>query len=98
MKFALCNEVLQPLPFAAQCRLAADLGYDGLEVAPFTLATDPTELTDAEIEGYRRTAQEHGLQWDEADALEWSRRRGARSGRTAWQFVTELAGRAGKTL
>lgn len=47
------------------------------------------------IAGY---AQEHGLQWDEADALEWSRRRGARSGRTAWQFVTELAGRAGKTL
>lgn len=61
MKFALCNEVLQPLPFAAQCKLAADLGYDGLEVAPFTLAADPTELTDAEIEGYRRTAEDHGL-------------------------------------
>ena len=38
MKIALCNEVLQPLPFAQQCALAADLGYDGLEVAPFTLA------------------------------------------------------------
>jgi sugar phosphate isomerase/epimerase len=61
MKFALCNEVLQPMPFAAQCKLAADLGYDGLEVAPFTLAADPTELTDAEIEGYRRTAEDHGL-------------------------------------
>jgi sugar phosphate isomerase/epimerase len=61
MKFALCNEVLQPLPFAAQCKLAADLGYDGLEVAPFTLAEDPTELTDAEVEGYRRTAEDHGL-------------------------------------
>ena len=61
MKFALCNEVLQPRPFAAQCKLAADLGYDGLEVAPFTLAADPTELTDAELEGYRRTAQGHGL-------------------------------------
>ena len=40
MRFALCNEVLQPLPFAQQCRLAAQLGYDGLEVAPFTVATD----------------------------------------------------------
>lgn len=39
-----------------------------------------------------------GLSWDEAEALEWSRRRGARSGRTAWQYVTELAGRAGKVL
>jgi predicted AAA+ superfamily ATPase len=43
-------------------------------------------------------AEEYGLQWDEADALEWSKRRGARSGRTAWQFVTELAGRSGKSL
>ena len=39
-----------------------------------------------------------GLTWDQADALEWSRRRGARSGRVAWHYVTELAGRAGKTL
>jgi predicted AAA+ superfamily ATPase len=43
-------------------------------------------------------ADEYGLNWDEADALEWSKRRGARSGRTAWQYVTELAGRAGKSL
>jgi predicted AAA+ superfamily ATPase len=39
-----------------------------------------------------------GLAWSEADALEWAKRRGARSGRTAWQFVTELAGRAGLRL
>jgi D-psicose/D-tagatose/L-ribulose 3-epimerase len=62
MKFALCNEVLQPLPFAQQCKLAAGLGYDGLEVAPFTLADDPTELTDADAESFRRTAQDHGLE------------------------------------
>lgn len=47
------------------------------------------------IAGY---ASHFGLEWDEADALEWSRRRGARSGRVAWQYVTELAGRAGKAL
>src|SRR4051812_22894707 len=61
MQFALCNEVLQPLTFAAQCKLAADLGYDGLEVAPFTLGEDPTQLSDAEVEGLRRTAEDHGL-------------------------------------
>ncbi|MBC5784781.1 sugar phosphate isomerase/epimerase [Ramlibacter sp. USB13] len=61
MKFALCNEVLQPLPFARQCELAAALGYDGLEVAPFTLAADPMELTDAELAEIRRTAEDHGL-------------------------------------
>ncbi len=43
-------------------------------------------------------AEAYGLAWDAADALEWARRRSARSGRTAWQFVTELAGRAGKAL
>ena len=34
IQFALCNEVLQPMPFAEQCVYAAKLGYDGLEVAP----------------------------------------------------------------
>ncbi|RYY92896.1 MAG: sugar phosphate isomerase/epimerase [Comamonadaceae bacterium] len=62
MKFALCNEVLQPLPFAQQCKLAADLGYDGLEVAPFTLADDPMTLTDADAEAFRRIAHDHGLE------------------------------------
>lgn len=47
------------------------------------------------IAGY---AEDYGLQWEEADALEWSKRRGARSGRVAWQYVVELAGRAGKAL
>ena len=47
------------------------------------------------VAGY---AAEHGLDWNEADALEWSKRRGARSGRVAWQFVTELAGTAGQQL
>lgn len=33
-----------------------------------------------------------------AEALEWSITRGARSGRTAWQFVQDLAGRMGKAV
>ncbi len=33
-----------------------------------------------------------------AQALEWSMTRGARSGRVAWQFIQDLAGRQGKTL
>ena len=47
------------------------------------------------IAGY---ASAHALDYIEAEALEWSKRRGARSGRVAWQFVNELAGRAGKAL
>jgi predicted AAA+ superfamily ATPase len=43
-------------------------------------------------------AAELDLAWDATGALEWSKRRGSRSGRVAWQYVTELAGRAGKSL
>jgi predicted AAA+ superfamily ATPase len=47
------------------------------------------------IRGY---AESLSLPFDEGDALEWSKRRGARSGRVAWHYVTELAGRAGRQL
>ncbi|MGV3554595.1 MAG: DUF815 domain-containing protein [Croceibacterium sp.] len=47
------------------------------------------------VSGY---ASEHELAWDEGEALEWAKRRGARSGRVAWHYVTELAGRAGQRI
>ncbi|WP_347302819.1 ATP-binding protein [Croceibacterium sp. TMG7-5b_MA50] len=46
----------------------------------------------AMVAGY---AEAQGLDWDRGEALEWSKRRGARSGRVAMHFVTELAGRQG---
>lgn len=61
MKIALCNEVLQPLAFEQQCRIAAALGYDGLEVAPFTLADDPMAIGDERARELRRIAEDHGL-------------------------------------
>jgi D-psicose/D-tagatose/L-ribulose 3-epimerase len=62
MQFALCNEVLQPMPFADQCKAAAAMGYDGLEVAPFTLAENPMHISDAAAADFRRIAADHGLQ------------------------------------
>ena len=47
------------------------------------------------VAGYAALA---GLDWEPGDALEWSQRRGGRSGRVAWQYITELAGRAGMPL
>jgi uncharacterized protein len=47
-------------------------------------------------------ARHYGLEAPEAtlraEALEWSITRGARSGRVAWQFIVDLAGRLGKTI
>ncbi len=61
MKFALCNEVLAPLPFAEQCRIAAALGYMGLEVAPYTVCEDPAAMSDGEARELARIAADHGL-------------------------------------
>jgi sugar phosphate isomerase/epimerase len=49
MKFSLCNEVIMDRPFEKQCVFAAALGYDGLEIAPFTLGEDPRALTDKDV-------------------------------------------------
>lgn len=49
----------------------------------------------AMVAGY---AAAHGLAFAEADALAWAGGRGHRSGRVAWQFVTDLAGRAGRAI
>ncbi|VTU37986.1 D-tagatose 3-epimerase [Variovorax sp. PBS-H4] len=68
MKFALCNEVLKALPFPEQCRVAAALGYDALEVAPFTLAADPMDIADSQAREFARVAREHGV---EISGLHW---------------------------
>ncbi|MBH1965094.1 MAG: sugar phosphate isomerase/epimerase [Comamonadaceae bacterium] len=61
MKLALCNEVLSHLPFERQCMLASQLGYQGLEVAPFTLASDPSSIKPATARAWADTAADHGL-------------------------------------
>ena len=53
-------------------------------------------------EGYLAIVAGHagayGLRFPPAEALEWAARRGSRSGRVAWQFVVEIAGRAGRPI
>lgn len=60
-RISLCNEVVAQLPFERQCALAAALGYDGLEVAPFTLSDDPAGLTGAQRAGLRQAAEREGI-------------------------------------
>ncbi len=61
MRIALCNEVVRELPFPRQAALAAALGYDGLELAPFTLdAEAPQLLPTARRAEARRIAREEG--------------------------------------
>ena len=66
--YLLCNEVVRELGFAAQCDLAAGLGYQGLEVAPFTLGPEPHRLTAARRAELRRAAADAGIR---IGALHW---------------------------
>ena len=61
MKLALCNEVLGGLTLEAQCELAAKLGYDGLEIAPFTLADAPETIDATEAKRIRGVVESFGL-------------------------------------
>lgn len=62
MKIALCNEVLRELPFAAQCGYAAALGYDGVELAPFTLGEEPHLLAAPARAQIRQAAADAGVE------------------------------------
>lgn len=53
---------------------------------------------DTYVEIVRGYAEQYGLDFDPAEAINWATRRGSRSGRVAWQYVVDLAGRSGKTL
>ncbi len=61
MKIALCNEVVRELDFAAQCAFAAELGYDGIELAPFTLGHEPQLISAGERAQLRRAASDAGI-------------------------------------
>jgi len=61
MRIALCNEVIAPMPFPRQCEYAAKLGYDGLEIAPYTLSEEPQRMGAAQIATARSAAEDCGI-------------------------------------
>ena len=68
MRFAICNETFQDWAFADQCRRAAELGYTGLEIAPFTLAPTADLISDAQRRECVAMARSNGL---EVIGLHW---------------------------
>lgn len=62
MKFAVCQEMFVDWEWERQCRLIADVGYTGVEVAPFTLADRITDVPDAQRQTLRKQAEDAGLQ------------------------------------
>jgi sugar phosphate isomerase/epimerase len=61
MRYAICNETFEGWDHARVCRFVAELGYTGLEIAPFTLAPLITTVSGEERRRLRGQAEEQGL-------------------------------------
>ena len=79
MKLSLCNEVLREFEFARQCAVAAELGYAGLEVAPFTLGDDAYRMSAAAARADCGAPRRTPASRSAACTGCWWRRRGCRS-------------------
>ncbi len=61
MKYAICNETFQDWDWAETCAAAAEHRYDGIEIAPFTLAEDVRALSSHARKELYDTAKRSGL-------------------------------------
>ena len=61
MQYAICNEVFGDWSWQQGMKLASDVGYSGLEVAPFTLGTRADQISAETRAQYRDMAASHGL-------------------------------------
>jgi sugar phosphate isomerase/epimerase len=61
MRFAICNEIYQGWKIEDTFAHAAKVGYDAVEIAPFTLANAVTDIPAAERRRIRDSAARHGI-------------------------------------
>jgi sugar phosphate isomerase/epimerase len=62
MKFAICNETFQDWPFDRAFAFAAECGYMGVEIAPFTIANHATDIAPRQRAEVCRQADAAGLE------------------------------------
>jgi sugar phosphate isomerase/epimerase len=61
LRHSICNEAFDKWPFADACKAIRRAGYTGIEIAPFTLAESPGEITAAQRAEYRDIIASEGL-------------------------------------
>jgi sugar phosphate isomerase/epimerase len=61
MRFAICNELFEGWEFRRVVAYLAGLGYDGVEIAPYTLASHVDEISPARRRELRAIARDHGM-------------------------------------
>jgi sugar phosphate isomerase/epimerase len=62
MRYAICNETFEGWDHARVCKTVAELGYGGLEIAPFTLAPRITDVRPEQRRTLRKQAEDVGLE------------------------------------
>ena len=62
-KLAVCNELYEKTDFAASCRSLKKAGWQGIEIAPFTLRNDATTLPAERRKEVRNIIQSEGLEF-----------------------------------
>ncbi|HZO56845.1 MAG TPA: sugar phosphate isomerase/epimerase family protein [Bryobacteraceae bacterium] len=60
---AICNECFVDWEFSDVCRAVKKAGYEGLEIAPFTLTPEPATLTTARRKEVSRIMRDEGLEF-----------------------------------
>jgi sugar phosphate isomerase/epimerase len=61
MKFAICNEIFQGWKLEDTLAAAARIGYDAVELAPFTLANSVEDISASERQAIREAAARAGI-------------------------------------
>jgi len=62
-RYAICNELFAEMSLHDSCSLLQRHGYQGIEIAPFTLFDDPARFTPAQVAEIRRVLEDHGLEF-----------------------------------
>ena len=57
MRFAICNEMFQGWKIGDVFRYANEVGYDGVELAPFTLSESVNNLSSSDRKRIREEAE-----------------------------------------
>ncbi len=68
IRLGICNELFEGWDFGRICRTVKEIGYEGLEIAPFTLAPKITDLPHWRLKELRTIVEDSGL---ETIGLHW---------------------------
>ncbi len=95
-RFAACNEIFRDLSFDQSCAALHEIGYTGVEIAPFTLADNAVALSQEDRRAIRQTMLRHNLRFV---GLHWllvspkglhATSPDANLRRQTWQFIADL--------